>query len=56
VTVLLRQAGFVIERVLSTLFQKPGEVERMESLQEGFSTNAGFTVLLAGKEAEFANG
>ncbi|TET76750.1 MAG: class I SAM-dependent methyltransferase [Dehalococcoidia bacterium] len=46
---LLNQTGFSIEHVLSTLFQKPGDVRRMESPQKGYSPNAGFTVLLAGK-------
>jgi SAM-dependent methyltransferase len=46
---LLKQTGFSIEHVLSTLFQKPGEVERMESPQKGYSPDAGFTVILAGK-------
>ena len=46
---LLEQAGFEIERVLSTLFQRPGAVEHVESPQEGFSSTAGFTVMLAGK-------
>ncbi len=46
---LLEQAGFKTERVLSTLFQKPGEVEHMESPQEGFSPHAGFTIIQAGK-------
>lgn len=45
----LRQAGFEIERVLSTLFQKPGEVKHMEPPQEGFSSDAGFMIILAGK-------
>lgn len=45
----LRQAGFEIERVLSTLFQKPGEVEHMEPPQEGFSSDAGFAVIIAGR-------
>ena len=46
---LLEQAGFSIEKIISTLFQKPGEVEHMESPQEGFSSDAGFTILLARK-------
>ena len=46
---LLRQAGFSIEKIISTLFQKPGEVEHMEFPQEGFSSDAGFTILLAEK-------
>ena len=46
---LLNQTGFSTEHVLSTLFQKPGDVRRMESPQKGYSPNAGFTVILAGK-------
>jgi len=49
VETLLEHAGFEIERVLSTLFQKPGEVEHMELSQEGFSPDAGFAVIVAGK-------
>lgn len=46
---LLEKAGFKTERVLSTLFQKPGEVEHMEPPQEGFSSDAGFAVIVAGR-------
>jgi len=46
---LLQQAGFSTERVISTLFQKPGEVYRMETAREGYSPSAGFTVIVAGK-------
>ena len=46
---LLEQAGFLIEKIISTLFQKPGEVEYMESPQEGFFSDAGFTILLTRK-------
>jgi len=46
---LLNQTGFTIEHVLSTLSQKPGEVEHMESPQKGYSPDAGFTVILADK-------
>lgn len=49
VTRLLKQTGFSIENVLSTLFQKPGEVEHMEFPQQGYSSHAGFTVILAAK-------
>ena len=49
VTGLLGQAGFSVEKTISTLFQKPGEVEHMESPQEGFSSDAGFTIILARK-------
>lgn len=46
---LLGQAGFSVERVISTLFQEPGEVEHMELPREGFSPDAGFIVIMAGK-------
>ena len=46
---LLEQAGFLIEKVVSTLFQKPGEVEYMESPRNGYSADAGFTIIVAGK-------
>jgi len=49
VTGLLEQASFSVEKIISTLFQKPGEVEHMESPQEGFSSDAGFTIILAKK-------
>ena len=46
---LLTDSGFIIEKVVSTLFQKPGEVKEMENPREGFSVDAGFTVVMAGK-------
>lgn len=54
---LLEQAGFSVEKVISTLFQKPGRVNRqepdrvehMESPRSGYSVDAGFTVLVACK-------
>jgi ubiquinone/menaquinone biosynthesis C-methylase UbiE len=49
VETLLNQAGFEIERVISTLFQKPGNIEHMEPPQEGFSPYAGFAVIMAGR-------
>ena len=45
---LLEQAGFTVERVISTLFQKPGGVKYMELPRSGFHPGAGFTVLVAG--------
>jgi len=45
----LNQAGFVIERSVSTLFQKPGEVKQMEYPQAGYSPDAGFNVIVAKK-------
>jgi len=46
---LLEQAGFTVERVVSTLFQKPGEVKGMELPQGDYSPDAGFTIIVAGK-------
>ena len=46
---LLKQTGFAIERVISTLFQKPGEVASMELPQGNYSPDAGFTITVAGK-------
>ena len=46
---LLAQAGFLTEKIVSTLFQRPGEVHHAEELREGYSPDAGFTVIVAGK-------
>lgn len=46
---LLIQTGFSIEKVISTLFQNPGEVNSIELPGQGFSADAGFTVILADK-------
>jgi SAM-dependent methyltransferase len=46
---LLVQAGFVIEKTVSTLFQRPSKVHRTERPKEGYFQNAGFTILVAGK-------
>jgi SAM-dependent methyltransferase len=51
VGVLLKQAGFSVEQIASTLFQNPGEVYHIEPLRQGFFADAGFTVILAGKNA-----
>ena len=45
---LLKQTSFSIERVISTLFQKPGEVASMELPRGDYSPDAGFTVIVAG--------
>jgi len=47
----LEEAGFSVEKVISTLFQKPGEVERAELPCEGFFPDAGFTIIVAEKPA-----
>jgi len=45
---LLADSGFRIEKVVSTLFQQPGEVKETENPVDGLSVNAGFTVIIAG--------
>ncbi len=49
VDMLLKQTGFSIDQVISTLFQNPGKVNHTEPPQQGFSQSAGFTVILASK-------
>lgn len=49
---LLSDAGFTIETVFSTLFQKPGEVHRLESPRKGYFSEAGFTIIAAGKRED----
>ncbi len=51
VVALLEQAGFLVQTVVSTLFQKPGKVEQLESPRNGFSSAAGFVIIVAGKKA-----
>ena len=46
---LLKHSNFTIEKVISTLFQRPIEVKGTESPQEQFSPEAGFTILVASK-------
>jgi SAM-dependent methyltransferase len=47
--VFLKQTGFSVEKVVSTLFQHPGGVNHIELPRQDFSADAGFTVILAGK-------
>jgi len=47
---LLVQAGFVTERIISTLFQEPDNVRNMEIPREGYFPDAGFTIITAGKK------
>jgi SAM-dependent methyltransferase len=49
VTELLEHTGFAVEKVVSTLFQKPNEVDEMEMPREGFFLDAGFTIVVARK-------
>jgi len=51
VVALLEQAGFIVDRVVSTLFQKPGKVEQAELPRSGFSPDAGFVIIVAEKKA-----
>jgi len=46
---LLSQAGFRVERIISTLLQGPGEVQAIEQPHEGFFPDAGFTIIAGGK-------
>lgn len=46
---LLVQSGFVIENIVSTLFQRPGEVCHIEEFKEGYFPDAGFTIIMAGR-------
>jgi SAM-dependent methyltransferase len=46
---LIEQAGFATEKTISTLFQRPGEVHHAEDLREGYFSDAGFTIIVAGK-------
>jgi len=48
---LIVQAGFVTEKIVSTLFQRPREVKHMEEPKESYSPDAGFTIMVAGKRA-----
>jgi len=50
VTELLVQAGFQIEKTISTLFQLPDEVKKIEEPVEGYSSEAGFTIIVADKK------
>jgi SAM-dependent methyltransferase len=47
---LITYSGFIIDKVISTLFQKPGEVKGMEAPRGGLSANAGFTIIRARKK------
>jgi len=45
----LVKSGFLIEKVVSTLFQRPGEVRHMEEPREGYFPDAGFTIIVGVK-------
>ena len=51
VIVLIAQAGFTTEKIVSTLFQRPNEVQYFEESREGYFPDAGFTIIVAGKGA-----
>jgi SAM-dependent methyltransferase len=46
---LIAQAGFAIEKTISTLFQRPGEVHHAEEPREGYCHDAGFTIIVGVK-------
>jgi SAM-dependent methyltransferase len=46
---LIVQAGFLTEKIVSTLFQKPGEAQHVEKAKEGYFPDAGFTIIVASK-------
>jgi len=47
---LLEQAGFVTEKIISTLFQRPDEVQNIEEPREGYFPDAGFTIIVANEK------
>jgi peptide deformylase len=49
---LLTRAGFLTEKIVSTLFQRPGEVHRVEEPKEGYFPDAGFAIIVASKPPE----
>ena len=49
VKAITEQAGFDIEKTVSTLWQKPGETTELETPRKGYCEGAGFVVVLAGK-------
>ena len=48
---LIARAGFTTEKIVSTLFQRPNEVQYFEESREGYFPDAGFTIIVAGKGA-----
>jgi len=47
---LLERSGFLVETVTSTLFQTPCYVRQVELARKGFSSAAGFIMVVAGKK------
>jgi SAM-dependent methyltransferase len=47
---IMTQAGFLNGRIISTLFQRPGEVQNSEIPREGYFPDAGFTIITADKK------
>ena len=48
---LLFKTGFMGESMLSTLMQKPGDVQHVEQPKDGYSSDAGFTIIVGVKRA-----
>jgi len=53
---LLVRAGFVTEKIASTLFQQPGKVKHVEEPRGGYFPDAGFTIIVAGRQGVVARG
>ncbi|MDD5700695.1 MAG: class I SAM-dependent methyltransferase [Dehalococcoidales bacterium] len=49
---LTLKAGFMGERIISTLLQSPGEVRYPEDPKEGYYTEAGFVIIVAAKPGQ----
>ena len=49
VTQFTIQAGFAAVKMVSTLLQRPGDVQHMEEPREGYYPEAGFTIIVAEK-------
>lgn len=46
---MLNQSGFSVDRVVSTLFQRPGSVVEVEQPRSGYYPEAGFTIVVGRK-------
>jgi SAM-dependent methyltransferase len=49
---LLTRAGFMTEKTVSTLFQKPGDIHLTEDAREGYFPDAGFTIIVSRKRGK----
>jgi len=49
---LVKRGGFTVEKILTSLLQRPGEVRHVEAPQPGFTAGAGFVLIAARKPRE----